>query len=349
MDNLDNTVDASSFTGLTGRMPVIDVRTPSEFRHGHIPGAHNIPIFSDEERVVVGTAYKKEGRESAVMKGLDFIGRRMSGLLREALLLAGNEKRLAVYCWRGGMRSESMAWLFRQGGISTYRLEGGYKAYRGYITGQLALMENVIVVGGLTGSGKTRILQEMRSMGEQVIDLEGLANHRGSAFGSLGMPAQPTSEHFLNLLYDEFARLDHSKRIFLEDESKNIGSVFMPDEIYNVIRSSPLVAVMTDAETRMPRLMEEYGQFDPALLRESIIRISKRLGGDNTKLAIESVEGGDIRKAIEIVLVYYDKSYRYGLSRRDQSTVTIIETYTADARDNAARVIEAANGMDRAS
>ena len=182
-------------------------------------------------------------------------------------------------------------------------------------------------------------------MGEQVIDLERIANHRGSAFGSLGMPPQPSSEHFANLLYDEYSNIDRSVRLFLEDESRNIGSVFMPDEVYDAIRNSRVIAVMPDAAVRMPLLMEEYGKFDPSLLILSLQRISKRLGGENTGEAIEAVKRGDIRTAVEIVLVYYDKSYRYGLSRRDPSTVSLIKTDTGDPAENAIRVIEEANRL----
>jgi len=338
-------VDAAAFLQLKGEMPVVDVRTPSEYSRGHIPGAVNIPIFSDDERAVVGTIYKKEGRRKAISTGLDFVGPRMSKLLDEALELVKGKARMAIYCWRGGMRSDSMAWLFRQGGIVTYLLDGGYKEYRNYLLSEIGKIKNVIVLGGLTGSGKTRILGEMRKQGEQVIDLEGLANHRGSAFGSLGMPPQPTSEHFANLLFEEFRTIDRSGRLFLEDESRNIGTVFMPDEIYDTIRNSHVIAVMSGAAVRMPRLMEEYGEFDPILLIGALQKISKRLGGDNTREAVEAVGRGDIGSAVEIVLRYYDKSYRYGLSRRDPSMVTIIETDTNDPVINAAKVIEAADRL----
>jgi tRNA 2-selenouridine synthase len=328
-------------------MPVVDVRTPSEYSRGHMPSAINIPLFSDEERAVVGTLYKREGKIKAVRTGLDFIGPKMSKLLGDALSLAGKDNRIALYCWRGGMRSDSMAWLFRQGGLDTYVLDGGYKEYRNHVLNELDTLDNVVVLGGLTGSGKTFILEELSKLGEQVIDLEGLANHRGSAFGSLGMPPQPTSEHFTNLLYDKYSDIDRSVRLFLEDESRNIGAVFMPDNVYNVIRNSPVIAVMTDADTRMPHLMEEYGKFDPALLVTALERISKRMGGDNSKRAIEAVNRGDIRTAIEMVLVYYDKSYRYGLSKRDSKMVTILETVTGNPEENAKKVIKAANRLAR--
>lgn len=326
---------------LSRETALIDVRTPSEYAQGHIPGATNIPLFTDDERAVVGTAYKKEGRERAVMIGLDYTGPKMSKMLAEGIRLAGTGKRIAIYCWRGGMRSASVAWLFSQGGLDTFILEGGYKAYRNYILNALTEKREIVVLGGLTGSGKTNILKELERMGEQVIDLEGIASHRGSAFGSLGMPSQPTSEHFANILYNHFAATNSSRRLFLEDESRNIGTVFMPDQVYDYIRMSRVVAVMTDIETRMPRLMEDYGRFDPQLLKESLQRISKRLGGEQAAEAISAVENGNVQKAIEIVLVYYDKAYRYGLSKRDPATVIKIETTSSDPAVNARLVLKA--------
>jgi tRNA 2-selenouridine synthase len=330
----------------SGEVPIIDVRTPLEFQKGHIPGAINIPLFSDDERSSVGTIYKRSGRIEALLKGLEYAGPRMRSTLEQGIEAAGKGSKLALYCWRGGMRSESMAWLFNQGGIETYRLEGGYKAYRNYILEEFKQPRKVVVLGGLTGSGKTEILKELKKMGEQVVDLEGVANHKGSAFGAIGQPGQPSTEHFANMLFNDLVTTDRTRRLFLEDESHNIGSVFMPDEIYNLIRSSTVVAIMTDSATRMPRLLEEYGKFDPELLIESLNKISKRLGSELASEAIAAVRSGDIGRAVEIVLVYYDKYYRYGLSRRDPSTVVIIETRSGSAKENALKVIQAAENLE---
>lgn len=214
MNNQTSVIGVREFLSQAEKYPVIDVRTPSEFSGGHIRGAINIPLFSDEERAIVGTVYKKEGEEEAILKGLDFVGPKMSDLLKQGVEAAGRGKKLLIHCWRGGRRSASMAWLFSQGGIDCRLLEGGYKSYRTYVFEILGQKRNIIVVGGMTGSGKTEILKEIAIMGEQVIDLEGLANHRGSAFGAIGMPPQPTTEHFANILFDEIRTLDAKKKTF---------------------------------------------------------------------------------------------------------------------------------------
>ena len=214
-------LNISDFLQLSATIPVIDVRSPYEFRTGHIPGAYNIPLFDDKEREAVGIKYKKEGRRNAILKGLKLTGPSMNLKLEEALKLA-KENKLLVHCWRGGMRSEAMAWLFSLGDIQTEVLDGGYKSYRHHVLEKLSEKRKYIVLGGLTGSGKTDILNYMKSIGHQAIDLEGIACHKGSAFGSLGQPGQPTSEHFANLLYYELEKTDSTRVVWLEDESKNI-------------------------------------------------------------------------------------------------------------------------------
>lgn len=327
---------------LAGRKysPVIDVRTPKEFKWGHIPGAINIPLFSDDERAKVGTTYKKKGRDKAIILGFSIVGPTLASLLEEGIKVAGKEKELHIYCWRGGMRSESIAWLFSRTGISCNILDGGYKSYRSHLLEGLSGKMDLVVVGGYTGSGKTRILENLQEMGEQVIDLEKLANHRGSAFGGLGRGSQPSSEHFGNMLYEEFSVLDKSRRIFVEDESRAIGSLFMPDEFYNKIRSAPLVAVTPTTELRIPYLVDEYGGFEHELLEESVMKISKRLGSENSSAAIDLIRDGDIAGAISIVLGYYDKTYQYGLGKRDTDKVEIIECNTVDPEDNAKKILE---------
>ncbi len=338
-------INISKFLKLSLSVSIVDVRTPAEFIKGHIPGAVNIPLFTNEQRAAVGTIYKQKGKLKAVLKGLDYTGPVMRQTLEEGLRVAGDNGELLVHCWRGGMRSENMAWLFSLAGIKCTLLEGGYKSYRKHILSYIGGDRNIIILGGLTGSGKTDILKELREMGEQVIDLEGIANHRGSAFGAIGLPPQPSSEYFVNLLYDEMVLTDTKRRLFLEDESLNIGAVFMPDEIYAKIRKSKVVAVMCDVKTRMPRLLKEYGSMPVELLSESVKRISKRLGGEKSTEALEAIVTGNMERAIEIVLEYYDKSYRYGLSKRDQEKVFMVESQTGDAKLNAELVIQMANKL----
>jgi len=333
-------LEISDFLRLASHFPVIDVRSPKEFSTGHIPGALNIPLFDDSERESVGIKYKNEGRIPAILHGLDLTGPKMTLKLREAIRLARDGK-LLVHCWRGGMRSEAMAWLFSLGEIETEILDGGYKSYRNHILENLGEKRNYIILGGLTGSGKTEILSSMRQTGNQVIDLEGIACHKGSAFGSLGQPPQPSSEHFANLLHQKISSADYNNTIWLEDESKNIGSVYMPDQFFNRMQESPVIALIMDVKTRMPRLLKEYSTYSKEELRASVLKISKRLGGDNTKESVESIESGDFTKAIQITLNYYDKTYMYGLKRRSEKKIRFIETDTDNIADNIERILKA--------
>ncbi|MBE0674815.1 MAG: tRNA 2-selenouridine(34) synthase MnmH, partial [Bacteroidales bacterium] len=272
--------------------PVVDTRSPAEYASGHIPGAVSIPLFDDDERAAVGRLYKKSGRTEAVLEGLRLAGPRLTKKLRDGISLA-EEGRLLMYCWRGGMRSESMAWLFSQAGIHVTLLEGGYKAYRTYILEQLSVKQNTLILGGLTGSGKTSILGVMSERGEQVADLESIACHRGSAFGALGQNPQPTTEHFANLLYREWERFDSERPVWLEDESRNIGSVFLPEAFWKNMQESTVIALISEPGIRLPRLVREYCGFPPEQLRESVFKISKRLGGDRTREAVNAIESGD--------------------------------------------------------
>jgi tRNA 2-selenouridine synthase len=333
-------IDIVKFLELSEITPVIDVRSPSEYNTGHIPGSFNIPLFDDSERASVGTKYKKEGRIPAILTGLNLIGTSMASKLEQAVKISGNGK-LLVHCWRGGMRSESMAWLFSLADIETQILEGGYKSYRHYILESLSRKNKMIVLGGMTGSSKTHILKYLKSRGEQVIDLECLANHKGSAFGSLGQPPQPSTEHFANLLYDEWKLINADLPFWVEDESRNIGSVFMPEKLYSNMQDTPAIVLMMDLKTRLPRLLEEYSDFPEETLKASILKISKRLGGDNTSDALQAVETGDYAKAIEIALIYYDKAYLFGLKKKKSGNIFYVETDTDNIEENALKILDA--------
>ncbi len=339
-----NKLQAEDFLRFRTSLPVADVRSPGEFAVGHIPGAANIPLFDDAQRAEVGTIYKREGSVTAVMRGIDLAAPGMSGKLKSGIELA-DIGRLLVYCWRGGMRSEAMAWLFSLGGIEPLVLSGGYKAYRNHILSELGRDRKYFILGGLTGSGKTGILRYMKSSGEQVTDLEGLASHRGSAFGALGQAPQPSSEHFANLLYDDLAEHQGDSPVWLEDESRNIGSVFMPDSFFERMQASPVVALMMSIETRMPRLLREYTSFPVEEIMASVMKISKRLGGDRTREALNALKCGDYPTAIRITLEYYDKSYHYGLSKRQGGQVIYINTETDDEAVNSGLVMQAARSV----
>ena len=337
-------INVIRFLELSEITPIADVRSPSEFNSGHIPGAVNIPLFDDKERAAVGTKFKKEGRLPAILEGLKYTGPAMSSKLENALKIAKNGK-LLVHCWRGGMRSEAMAWLFSLADIETEVLDGGYKSYRHHILESLSVKRKMIVLGGMTGSSKTHILKYLKTTGQQVVDLEGLANHKGSAFGALGQPVQPSTEQFANILFNDWKQLSSDLPVWVEDESRNIGSVFMPDSFYLNMQDTPAVILMMDVKTRLLRLMEEYSTYSPESLKTSVLKISKRLGGDKTKDAIDAIEKGDFAKAIELVLYYYDKAYLFGLKKKKSKNIIYVNADTDDIETNALKVLEAANGI----
>lgn len=302
---------------------IIDVRTPSEFSGGHIPSAINIPIFSDDERAIVGTIYKKQSKEKAVEKGLDFVGIKLGDFVRTVRKMIrkhslGVDVKIYLYCWRGGMRSNSMAWLFTTAGFNVEVLKGGYKAYRASFLDKInSDYWKYIILGGPTGCGKTYILEELKEQGEQVVDLEGLARHRGSAFGRFGhIEPQPTSEQFANLLYSELLTFDREKPIWCEGESMSIGKVFMPQEFYNAIQRSELIHFDMPVDIRLEHIMGDYGDCPKEILEQSFENISKRLGYDNAKKAIDLIASGEVKQAASIALGYYDKAYFHSLENR---------------------------------
>ena len=295
-------------------LPIIDVRSPGEYEHAHIPGALNLPLFSDEERAEIGTIYKKQGKIKAVQRGLEFTGPKMKDFTKFALKLKSPE--ILIHCWRGGMRSSSMAWLIETVEIKCSILMDGYKAYRHHVLDRFDVPCKIILLGGYTGSGKTEILQELREAGEQVIDLEGISNHKGSAFGSLGQEIQPSTEQFENMLCRELESLDYNRVIWVEEESRNVGKVFLPQSFWNQMRTSPLIRIDTPYEIRMERLMRDYACFPLEGLVESIKKIEKRLGFDKCKKAVDACMAGDRDTAARICLDYYDSAYGSQLTTR---------------------------------
>ena len=324
---------------LPGRMPVLDVRTPDEFTKGHMPNAGNLPLFDNEERARVGTTYKQQGREAAILLGFDLAGPKWSGFIRQALTFAP-EKKLALHCWRGGMRSGAMAWALDLYGFETYTIKGGYKNYRRWVLQQSDAPYRLQVIGGMTGSGKTKILRELDQLGEQTIDLEDLAQHRGSSYGTLNHLVQPSQEQFENNLAARLHQLDHNREIWVEDESSNIGKCMIPRYLWDQIRKAPLFDLQVDAEQRVDTLVNEYGSLDKDFLVECTDRIHKRLGLMHTKQAIAAIREDRMADFIRLVLVYYDKAYRATLIGRDPALVFPVVTKGADPLRNARRILE---------
>lgn len=301
-------------------VPLIDVRSPAEYTHAHIPGAVNMPLFSDTERKQTGITYKQEGQEAAIQLGLDLVGVKLSRFVAEVINIAVNNS-VAVHCWRGGMRSKSMAILFDFAGIQTFVIKGGYKSYRRLAKKYFDMPFSFLIVGGKTGSGKTDVLRALQKAGEQVIDLEALAHHKGSAFGDLGEPPQPTTEQFENDLCIQLLKCALQERIWLEDESHLIGTVFIPERIWQKMRNAPVLYLDVPLQERIDYLVRNYGQHTPEKMENALKKITKRLGGQHYKEALEMYRNGNLAEATEKVLIYYDKAYAHGLSQRNIAQV----------------------------
>jgi tRNA 2-selenouridine synthase len=329
---------------LTG-LPVADVRTPAEFAHGHVPQAFNLPLFSNEERVRVGTTYKQTGREAAILLGFDITGPKWGGFIRQALEIAP-QKRIALHCWRGGMRSGAMAWALDLYGFEVFLLEGGYKSYRNWVLRKFEDPLDLFVVGGLTGSGKTAILHQLQSLGEQVIDLEGLAQHQGSVYGSLNRLVQPTQEQFENELAGQLYQLDSNRKIWIEDESMAIGRCLLPGILWRRIQSSFLFDLEVPLERRISALVQEYGTLDKDFLIDCTERIYRRLGGARAKQIIAAILEDRMEEFIRLALEYYDKAYRKGMSTRPPMGIFRLAMESNDPGDNARLLLEAARSAN---
>ena len=340
-------LDIQEFLSRREELPVVDVRSPAEFAHAHMRGAVSLPLFSDDERAQVGTAYKEVGREAATLAGLGIVGPQLESLARRALEIArsAGTVELLVHCWRGGMRSGSMAWLFETAGLRALTLEGGYKAYRRAMLETVAAPRPLLLVGGKTGAGKTELLALLRSVGEQTIDLEDLAKHRGSSFGSLGYGEQPSTEQFQNEIGEEWLAFDPSRRTWLEDESQKVGRNFITDQLYGRMKEAPMVLVEAPLQERIARLVREYGGFDTAALREATVRIRKRLGGERTARAVRAIEEGDLGTAVSLILDYYDRAYVYGVETRHRGPVISV-TLSGSPAGAVASVLDAARRLE---
>ncbi|MGZ5244532.1 MAG: tRNA 2-selenouridine(34) synthase MnmH [Bacteroidia bacterium] len=336
------TLSVNAFLEKIQQHPLLDVRTPAEFEAAHIPGAVNIPLFTNEERVIIGTIYKQQGKQKAILKGLDFIGPRMSQLIKTIEKIS-SQKTVLLHCWRGGMRSGSVAWLLGLYGFEVILLRGGYKAYRSWVLDQFKQPKKIIVLGGSTGSGKTEILYYLQKQGEQIIDLEKIACHKGSAFGAIGEKEAPSQEQFENNLATEWATADPGKRLWLEDEGRTIGRKVMPEPIWQQMRLSPLIHLDIPIQNRVDFLVEIYGKYPKAALEESILKIKKRLGGLATQQAIDALNENNLAETAEILLKYYDKTYQFGLSKKPAEQIFPLKAQTADFEEVAKELISLAN------
>lgn len=300
--------------------PILDVRSPGEFLQGHIPGAFSFPLFSDSERAQVGTIYKKEGKDAAVKLGLHFVGPKLALFVENAEKISGPAKTLRLYCARGGMRSSSLAWLLQTAGFHCILLKRGYKAFRQWSLSQFDKSLSFVVLGGLTGSGKTELLQELKIHGEQVIDLEGIARHRGSSFGHMGLSFQPSCEHFENTLAWELAQCHSEKPIWIEDESRSIGKCYIPQGLWKQMSAAPFLWIQSPREKRVKKLLSIYGNYSTEEIIEATQRLVKKLGAVKTKEIIQNIQNGEMEVAVSNILDYYDRAYTNSCQKNNRAS-----------------------------
>lgn len=314
----DYSLDISEFLQQCKRMPVMDVRSPGEFLQGHMPGAVSLPLFTNEERSVIGKLYLQQGSTEAVAKALEMIRPKFKQLADAAYTFAPGGESL-MYCWRGGMRSNSMAWLLNTAGISTATLRGGYKSFRRFAHVFFEKPFNLLVIGGMTGSGKTEVIESLEDKGYQVIHLERLASHKGSVFGAIGMNPQPSTEQFENALFMQLWQLDPNQPVFIEDESLSIGKVFIPRPFFDQLSSAPLVKLVVPMEHRIMRLVKQYTHGNAEQLTVAVQHIEKRMGTENARAVIELIRSNNMTAAVERILKYYDKLYTRSMQQHQRT------------------------------
>ncbi len=352
------------FIAMAKQHPVFDVRSEGEYQHACFPTAYSLPLFSNEERKVVGTAYKQESKQKAIKLGLEYFGPKMVKMVEEVERVVGSEQLLVdgkkngkkenkpieiadkvvlVYCWRGGMRSAGVAWLLDLYGFKVYTLVGGYKSYRNWVLKQFEKEYPFKIIGGYTGSGKTEVLHALAQQGETIIDLEGLACHRGSAFGNLGQPQQPKQEMFENLLADALAVASaNNTTIWLEDESQRIGEVNIPILIFKYMRTCRVYFLDIPFEERLNYVVAGYGKFKKEDLINATVRIQKRLGGLEAKTAVNYLIENDFHGAFGVLLHYYDRFYTKSMSNMREKPEQVFKKVSleiVDKVENAKKVL----------
>ena len=313
---------------------LIDVRSPDEYYKGHMPNSINIPIFNSYERSIIGKKYKNSGREIAVREGFKIIENKIDKLIKEFILIKknflistidkfSNDKYIKIYCARGGMRSQSMHWLLEKFNYPCITLDGGYKTYRNWVLNTFEDKQEIIVIGGKTGTRKTKILNKLKSLDYQILDFESHANHRGSSFGGLGMKDQPSNEQYENLLAEDLSKFNKKNFIFVEAESPNIGKNRIPHAFYKQMQNSKRIEIKRDESIRIKELINTYSKYQKKDLKKSVLKISKRLGPQRTKSAIDSIDNEDWENVCKSVLDYYDRCYEHEL--KDKEDVKILD------------------------
>lgn len=321
-----------------GELTVIDVRSPSEYKEATIPGSMNIPFFNDEERAEVGTLYKQVSPQAAKERGLEIVSAKLPAFVKEFSEIEGKK---AVFCWRGGMRSKTSATVLSLMGIKALRLEGGYRSYRHWVVEQLESMElkqEAYVLNGNTGSGKTTILHRLREKGFPVIDLEGMAGHRGSIFGQIGLNPH-NQKTFDALLVENLKRLESSPFLLFEGESKRIGKVTLPKFFSEKKEQGIQLFIDMPVEERVLHILDDYQPWNHKQeCLDAFNRIKKRIHTPIAKQIEEDLLSDNYSSAVRSLLEhYYDPLYRHSTDQYPEDRKVLLKVKNIDEAVEAVR------------
>lgn len=315
---------------------IVDVRSEGEFCEDTIPGAVNIPLLNNLERALVGTAYKNESPVKARRLGLDLVSPKLPGMLKEYELQLSRGNGIVLFCWRGGLRSQFVAYMLDLMGFEVYRINGGYKAYRKYVNSYLEgdLPQRAVVLHGLTGVGKTDLLHGLAEKGIPVLDLEGLARHRGSVFGKIGLEASPSQKNFEGLIVESLRQAEQKGIFVVECESRRLGKLLVPQTVMKAMKKGYGILLYASIQHRIRRSVMEYVNgpgFDVQSLIVAVESISKYLGKVKAEKLIALLSEGRYEEAVDILLVdYYDPLYKYP-SGPDSSYDLSVDTGNLDS------------------
>ncbi|MGK5040919.1 tRNA 2-selenouridine(34) synthase MnmH [Janthinobacterium sp. GB1R12] len=337
---------------------IIDVRSPSEFAEDHLPGAINLPVLDDEQRVRVGILYKQTSAFEAKKLGAALVAKNIARHIEDGFLAHPHEWKPLVYCWRGGNRSGAMAHILARIGWPVTQLDGGYKDYRRHVNAELATLPErfdfINVLCGPTGSGKSRLLQVLDKQGAQVIDLERLAAHRGSVLGGLPEAEQPSQKAFESALWQQLRQFDPALPVFIESESKKVGRVRVPDALMDKMRAAACTDVRLATDQRVQLLMQDYEHFvgDPARLNVQLALLTQLHGKEKIAHWQQLATAGQMAELVEELLVqHYDPVYRQSIarnfSRYAQATPLVLPDISEHAFEQAARALCAIVGEPR--
>jgi tRNA 2-selenouridine synthase len=316
---------------------IIDARSPGEFALDHVPGAINLPVLSDAERAEVGTIYVQESRFKARRVGAAYVAKNVAHHLETALADESGAFRPLVYCWRGGMRSNAMATILAQVGWRTAVIRGGYQAYRRGVTHRLYEAEpelRVVLLDGHTGTGKTEVLQRLAEIGVQTLDLEGLAQHRGSLFGHLPGRPQPTQKMFESRLLAAIDRLDPARPVVVEAESSKVGERIVPPGLWKAMAEAPRIELEAPPQARARYLARAYGELagERAMLEEAFSRLPTYPGRRRLEDWRRLIDEGALEVlALELMEQHYDPAYRRSSRKHERPTVGRVALAELDA------------------